>query len=49
MSVWITKYALTDGILEADAESCGGNKRYAKQILLTYNQNLKANRLEDKF
>ena len=29
--------------------SRGGNKRYAKQILLIYNQSLKANRLEDKF
>lgn len=25
MKVWITKYALTDGIIEADAESCGTN------------------------
>ena len=23
MKVWITKYALTDGIIEADAELCG--------------------------
>lgn len=23
MKVWITKYALTDGIIEADAEPCG--------------------------
>ena len=25
MKVWITKYALTDGIIEADAESCGNS------------------------
>lgn len=25
MKVWITKYALTDGIIEADVESCSSN------------------------
>lgn len=25
MKVWITKYALTDGVIEADVESCSSN------------------------